>query len=59
MGPADSVAAAKLLGAKKVIPAHYNTWPPIEQDPQEWAESVRRGSQSEPVVLQVGETIVV
>ena len=28
MGPADAVAAAKLLGAKKVAPAHYNTWPP-------------------------------
>ena len=59
MGPADSVLAAQLLGAKKVVPAHYNTWPPIEQDATAWAKLIRAGSGSEPVVLEVAEALVV
>lgn len=34
MGPEDAAYAAKLLNAKKVIPIHYNTFPPIKQNPQ-------------------------
>lgn len=59
MGPAESVSAAKLLGAKKVVPAHYNTWPPIEQNAADWAELIRGGSDAEPVVLDVMETLLV
>ena len=33
MGPEDAVKAARLLGAKRVVPVHYNTWPVIAQDP--------------------------
>jgi L-ascorbate metabolism protein UlaG (beta-lactamase superfamily) len=33
MGPEDAAYAAKLLGAKTVVPIHYNTFPPIKQDP--------------------------
>ena len=54
MGPQDSVEAAKLLKAKVVIPAHYNTWPPIEQDAAAWASSVEQATSSKPVVPQVG-----
>lgn len=57
MGPEDSVAAAKLLKAKKVAPAHYNTWPPIEQDAQAWAESIRAQTESEPLVFEPGQTV--
>jgi len=32
MGPEDAAQAAEWLGAKKVIPIHYNTFPPIRQD---------------------------
>ena len=32
MGPDDAVLPAQFVQAKKVIPCHYNTWPPIEQD---------------------------
>lgn len=32
MGPADAVIAAEWLGAKQVVPIHYNTFPPIKQD---------------------------
>ncbi|WP_071396019.1 metal-dependent hydrolase [Bacillus tuaregi] len=36
MGPDDAAYAAKLLGAKVVVPIHYNTFPVIQQDPQEF-----------------------
>lgn len=32
MGPEDAVIAAQWVGAKHVIPIHYNTFPVIEQD---------------------------
>ena len=54
MGPQDSVEAAKFLKAKVVIPAHYNTWPPIEQDAAAWAASVEQATSSKPIVPQVG-----
>jgi L-ascorbate metabolism protein UlaG (beta-lactamase superfamily) len=57
MGPEDSVEAVKLIGPKRVTPNHYNTWPPIEQDADQWAESVRQQTDAEPVVLQVGESL--
>ncbi|MDQ0214994.1 L-ascorbate metabolism protein UlaG (beta-lactamase superfamily) [Oikeobacillus pervagus] len=36
MGPEDAALAAKFLKAKKVVPVHYNTFPPIKQDPQKF-----------------------
>jgi len=32
MGPDDALLALKLLKPKMVLPVHYNTFPPIEQD---------------------------
>ena len=55
MGPDDSIEAVKFLGAKQVLPCHYNTWPPIEQDAQAWADKVRDQTAAEPIVLQPGE----
>ena len=57
MGPAASLEAIKLLAPKKVLPCHYNTWPPIEQDAAAWAESVKKHTSAEPVVLAPGESI--
>jgi L-ascorbate metabolism protein UlaG (beta-lactamase superfamily) len=57
MGPADSIAATKLICPKKVIPAHYNTWPPIEQNANEWAEEIRSQTPAEPVIIQPGNTL--
>lgn len=34
MGPELAARAAELVRPKYVIPVHYNTWPPIEQDPR-------------------------
>lgn len=54
MGPEDSLEAIKLLQPKKVAPAHFNTWPPIEQDAAAWAKRVESETQSEPIVLNPG-----
>jgi len=37
MGPDLAARAAEMIGAKVAIPIHYNTWPPIEQDPSAFA----------------------
>ncbi len=56
MDPADSVEATRIVNPRQVLPAHYNTWPPIEQDAGQWAASIRAGTTAEPIVLQPGET---
>ncbi len=58
MGPDDALAAVKLIQPKRVAPAHYNTWPPIEQDAAAWAERVRAETSAEPVVVQPGGKIL-
>ena len=56
MGPEDSLEAIRLLGPRHVLPCHYDTWPPIAQDANAWAKSVRREKLAEPHVLAPGET---
>ena len=55
MGPEDSVEAVKFLAPKRVAPCHYNTWPDVAQDPQAWAEAIRRHTAAEPMVLTPGQ----
>lgn len=38
MGPEDAALAAEYLRAKQVVPIHYNTFPPIKQDPQKFLD---------------------
>jgi L-ascorbate metabolism protein UlaG (beta-lactamase superfamily) len=52
----DAVEAARLVGAKTVIPGHYDTFPPIETDPQAFKADVERETDSKVVVLAPGET---
>jgi L-ascorbate metabolism protein UlaG (beta-lactamase superfamily) len=59
MGPDDSIEAVRLIQPQRVAPAHYNTWPPIAQDAQAWAASVRQLTSAEPIVVQPGGRIVV
>ncbi|WP_088006637.1 metal-dependent hydrolase [Indiicoccus explosivorum] len=54
MGPEDAAFAAELLGAEKIVPIHYNTFPPIEQNPEHFKELVKG---AETVILKAGETI--
>ena len=51
----DAAYAAGLIGAKRVIPIHYDTFPPIETD----AEAFRTDLAAkgiEAMVLEPGET---
>ena len=57
MGPRESIAAIRLIRPKRVAPAHYNTWPPIAQDPAAWSEQVRAETDAEPLVLEPGQSI--
>ena len=52
----DAVTAAEFVGAKQVIPCHYNTFPPIETDDQAFKSDVESKTQSEVVILQPGDT---
>ena len=56
MGPDDALRAVKLIHPKVVIPIHYNTWDLIAQDPNAWAERVRKETDTEVVVLKPGES---
>jgi L-ascorbate metabolism protein UlaG (beta-lactamase superfamily) len=54
MGPEESLEAIRLLAPAVVLPCHYDTWPPIEQDAEAWAERVRQERLAEPRVLEPG-----
>lgn len=54
MGPEDAAYAAKLLGAKIVVPVHYNTFPPIKQDPNKFIELLENQNGR---ILKPGEAI--
>ncbi|TWT83096.1 metal-dependent hydrolase [Planctomycetes bacterium CA13] len=53
MGIDDSIRAIKLIEPAAVLPTHYNTWPPIEQDPDDWASRVTGETSATPIVLPV------
>lgn len=57
MGPQDALQAVKLLQPGRVVPNHYNTWPPIEVDVQAWAEQVRAETSAEAVVVAPGDSV--
>jgi L-ascorbate metabolism protein UlaG (beta-lactamase superfamily) len=52
----DAVKAAELVGARTVIPCHYNTFPPIETDAQAFKADVESRTSSKVEVLEPGET---
>jgi L-ascorbate metabolism protein UlaG (beta-lactamase superfamily) len=52
----DGVAAAELIKADQIIPAHYGTFPPIETDVQAFKSDVQNAGYAEVVVLEPGES---
>lgn len=54
MGPEDAAYAVSLLKPKVVVPIHYNTFPPIKQDPEQFAKLV---TDAEVQILQPGESV--
>lgn len=54
MGPEDAVRAVEMIKPEVVIPMHYNTWPPIAQDPEAFKKAV--GERARVEILQPGES---
>lgn len=56
MGIDDAILAAHWLGVKHVIPMHYNTFPPIKANPDEFARKLKDKLGIECTILAPGET---
>lgn len=54
MGIVDAVEAVKLIRPERVVPAHFDTWPPIKQDSNLWAQKVREETSADPFLPKVG-----
>ncbi len=54
MGPKDAAYAVELLNPKLTIPVHFDTFPPIEQDPKIFKALVLKHAVK---IMNVGETI--
>ena len=52
----DAVTACEFVGAKQVIPCHYDTMPVLETDAQAFKSDVESKTSSKVVILQPGET---
>ncbi|MFB6109388.1 MAG: metal-dependent hydrolase [Halodesulfurarchaeum sp.] len=58
MGPAQAAVAADWLGAEQALPMHYDTFPAIEQDPEQFESAVAAESGvTEAVVLEGDQSI--
>lgn len=55
MGPEDAAIAADFLKAKQVVPIHYNTFPPIKQDPHKFVSLLKEKNGK---VLNPGDSII-
>lgn len=59
MDPKQAAMAVSLIKPKMVLPMHYGTWPPIEQDPKEFETLVKKSSKAKVVILKPGESVEV
>jgi L-ascorbate metabolism protein UlaG (beta-lactamase superfamily) len=57
MGIAEAMIAANYIGAKLVIPIHYNTWEKIRADPVSFKNTLERTTDIKVQILQPGESI--
>ena len=60
MDPKQAALATSMIKPAKVVPMHYGTWEPIEQDPAEFKNLVKETSpETEVVILEPGESMEV
>ena len=57
MGPAHAIKAAAMLRCKKVLPIHYNTFPPIQQDAAAFAAALKKETDIEAAPLLAGQSL--
>ena len=57
MGPKEAMMAANLVGARTVIPIHYNTWPAITQDADRFKQAIERTTDLKVMVLEPGQSV--
>lgn len=57
MGPTAAVKAVELLGVKRVVPMHFNTFDVIRQDPVAFKAQVERKTAAKVTVLRPGESL--
>lgn len=57
MGTAEAMIAANFVGAKTVIPIHYNTWDNIAADPSSFKKAIELTTDLDVEVLSPGESI--
>lgn len=55
MGPDDAVRAVKFVRPKVVVPCHYNTFPPIQQDVNQFKEKVESQTDTKCHVMNPGD----
>ncbi|MDV6377542.1 metal-dependent hydrolase [Sporosarcina sp. GW1-11] len=54
MGPRDAAKAVEILQPKLTVPIHYNTFPPIKQDPEDFKSLVKS---HEVKIMRAGDKI--
>jgi L-ascorbate metabolism protein UlaG (beta-lactamase superfamily) len=59
MDPEHAAQAAAWIKSDTVIPMHYNTFPPVKQDPQDFKSLVESLCDSEVIICEPGKTIEV
>lgn len=57
MGPAEAMMAANFIGAKTVIPIHYNTWEKIAADPLSFKKAIELTTDLKVKVPAPGESV--
>jgi len=57
MGTAEAMVAANFIGAKTIIPIHYNTWEKITADPMPFKKAIERTTDMKVQVLKPGQSI--
>ncbi|ABL87979.1 beta-lactamase domain protein [Pyrobaculum islandicum DSM 4184] len=57
MGPREAAIAVQLLRPKKVVPMHYNTFPLIKQDPEDFKSRVEAISRVKVYLMKPGDTL--